>query len=514
MPLLWLLTTVGAASSSLGQLPAQSASPSTVSSDGRPIACRDWRDCREQALAARTRKDYELFHDLAWRTMQTAPPKNADVMLLLARAQALSGRPHDALVMIQRLADMGVGVDVSSDDFARTRELPGWPDVAMRFVRPAADATASAGPVSTGSTASTASPGSPSAPSVKAPPAPGAPGAPGATVAPSGAVATAGTSIAPPSGPRGASARTVPPMAPPAAAAIPPSAKGVPLPVQPAARTDAARFAASRFTAGGLAFDAVSRRFVIGDALDRKLFVVGVNGGQSTDMVRADSAGFEDVAAVEIDDRRGDLWVAGAAGALHRLQLVSGRPLKTYRSITSAGAVHLTDLAVTPSGAVVGLDAEGRRLMTLGRGAETLAVTMPLSLDDAHSLALDDEDSGFVAFAEGVARVDLRARSVSPLTAPDGVNLVGIARIRVHRGAIYALQRVEANGSSTTDVARILRLDLNAGARRVTKATVIDADGASVERPFLTIDGDDLYYVARDNADADRPFVVRRLALR
>lgn len=303
-------------------------------------------------------------------------------------------------------------------------------------------------------------------------------------------------------------------MAPPAAAAIPPSAKGVPLPVQPAARTDAARFAASRFTAGGLAFDAVSRRFVIGDALDRKLFVVGVNGGQSTDMVRADSAGFEDVAAVEIDDRRGDLWVAGAAGALHRLQLVSGRPLKTYRSITSAGAVHLTDLAVTPSGAVVGLDAEGRRLMTLGRGAETLAVTMPLSLDDAHSLALDDEDSGFVAFAEGVARVDLRARSVSPLTAPDGVNLVGIARIRVHRGAIYALQRVEANGSSTTDVARILRLDLNAGARRVTKATVIDADGASVERPFLTIDGDDLYYVARDNADADRPFVVRRLALR
>lgn len=303
-------------------------------------------------------------------------------------------------------------------------------------------------------------------------------------------------------------------MVPPAAAAIPPSVKGVPLPVQPAARTDAARFAASRFTAGGLAFDAVSRRFVIGDALDRKLFVVGVNGGQSTDMVRADSAGFEDVAAVEIDDRRGDLWVAGAGGALHRLQLVSGRPLKTYRSITSAGAVHLTDLAVTPSGAVVGLDAEGKRLMTLGRGAETLAVTMPLSLDDAHSLALDDEDSGFVAFAQGVARVDLRARSVTPLTAPDGVNLGGIARIRVHRGAIFALQRVEANGSSTTDAARILRLDLNAAARRVTKATVIDADGASVERPFLTIDGDDLYYVARDNADADRPFVVRRLALR
>ena len=52
-------------------------------------------------------------------------------MYLLARAQCLSGRPHDALVMLRRLADAGVATDAdTNDDFRLTRELPGWPEVA------------------------------------------------------------------------------------------------------------------------------------------------------------------------------------------------------------------------------------------------------------------------------------------------------------------------------------------------------------------------------------------------
>ena len=55
-------------------------------------------------------------------------------MYLLARAQALSGRPHDALIMLQRLAEMGVASDAATnDDFVRTRQLPGWPDLLARI---------------------------------------------------------------------------------------------------------------------------------------------------------------------------------------------------------------------------------------------------------------------------------------------------------------------------------------------------------------------------------------------
>ena len=39
--------------------------------------------------------------------------------------------------------------------------------------------------------------------------------------------------------------------------------------------SDAARFSTGNFLAAGFAYDAVSRRFVIGDALGQKLIVVG-----------------------------------------------------------------------------------------------------------------------------------------------------------------------------------------------------------------------------------------------
>src|SRR5262245_50652831 len=96
--------------------------------------CTEWHQCRELALAAADRGDYEVFHDLAWRAVQTGPPRDPALMLLLARAQSLSGRPHDALVMLQRLAEMGVGADAAAgDDFVRTRQLPGWPEVQARL---------------------------------------------------------------------------------------------------------------------------------------------------------------------------------------------------------------------------------------------------------------------------------------------------------------------------------------------------------------------------------------------
>src|SRR6267142_5085907 len=102
----------------------------------RDVGCAEWRDCRQLALAAADRGEYETFHDLAWRAVQTGPPKDPALMLLLARAQALSGRPHDALVMIQRLAEMGVPSDADTNqDFSRTRQLPGWPEVSALIDR-------------------------------------------------------------------------------------------------------------------------------------------------------------------------------------------------------------------------------------------------------------------------------------------------------------------------------------------------------------------------------------------
>src|SRR5437868_713368 len=115
--------------------------------DTRPRAeCRAWQDCREQALAAATTQDYESFHDLAWRTVQLGPKNDPALMYLLARAQSLSGRPADALVMLQRLAQMGTKTDAATDDdFRRVRALPGW----SQFDAPAAPSSETQPPPAT-----------------------------------------------------------------------------------------------------------------------------------------------------------------------------------------------------------------------------------------------------------------------------------------------------------------------------------------------------------------------------
>src|SRR4051812_47881639 len=89
--------------------------------------CQDWHECRQLAVDAAARQDYERFHDLAWRTVQLGPKNDPALMYQLARAQSLSGRPADALVMLQRLAQTGTKTDAATnDDFRRVRALAGW----------------------------------------------------------------------------------------------------------------------------------------------------------------------------------------------------------------------------------------------------------------------------------------------------------------------------------------------------------------------------------------------------
>src|SRR3954471_19512361 len=91
-----------------------------------PAACPDAASCRTEAEAAAARGEFEAFHDLAWRAVQKGRPNDPALMFLLARAQALSGRPEDALVMLGRLADMHAPVDLTLHDFDRVRLRPGW----------------------------------------------------------------------------------------------------------------------------------------------------------------------------------------------------------------------------------------------------------------------------------------------------------------------------------------------------------------------------------------------------
>ena len=313
MAVLFLTLLMALAGDAVAAVPASFQPP-------RDGDCAEWRACRELALAAAKRGEYETFHDLAWRAVQTGPQKDPSLMYLLARAQALSGRPHDALIMLQRLADMGVASDVAADDdFSRTRQLRDWPAVAARIAAAAAVVPAAVVP-----------------------------------------------------------ATVVPVAVSPSPSSAPSPAPGLPV-ISLAPATSAVRFSTTPFTVSGLAYDAISRRFVFGDRRGRKLIVVDERSNQPVDLVRADSAGFLDISAVEIDAKRGDLWVASTAAAdgagtatLHRLQLVSGRPLRAYPVAALLEPVKLVDLAVNPAGAVLVLDSVTPQLLVLRPGGTAL----------------------------------------------------------------------------------------------------------------------------------------------
>jgi len=51
--------------------------------DNPPVpvpACQEWRDCQRLALDAYARGEYERFHDLAWRTVQTEPARDTNMV--------------------------------------------------------------------------------------------------------------------------------------------------------------------------------------------------------------------------------------------------------------------------------------------------------------------------------------------------------------------------------------------------------------------------------------------------
>ncbi|HEV3060437.1 MAG TPA: hypothetical protein VGY48_19490 [Vicinamibacterales bacterium] len=426
-------------------------------------ACREWRECQRLALDAAERRDYEAFHDLAWRAVQTGPSKDPALMYLLARAQCLSGRPHDALIMLERLAAMGVATDAdTSDDFQRTRALPGWTEVATAIeqIRIA---------------------------SLPA----------GSARAPSGA---------------------------PALPAPRPDASDL-MAFAPETVEQPVRVSTPRFAAGGLAYDAVSRRFVVGDHHGRKLLVVREGADHTDDLVRADSAGFREIAAIEVDGRRGDLWVAtgipdGSNWALHKLQLVSGRLLRAFPVAAKLEPLKIIDLAVSHAGVVLALDSLGSRLFVLRPGRTSLEPLPKMALPGLASVAAtSDELTVYVAHAAGVARVDLRSGTVLPVVAPAGLEFGVIERLRWHRNALLTVES-DANGSR-----RVVRFSLDASGRAVTAATIIDASIPAAAGPtFATVSDDELSYIIADPDRSGVPsqdtppaqladFIIRRIHL-
>jgi hypothetical protein len=418
------------------------------------VECRDWRQCRQLALDAYVSGDYERFHDLAWKTVQAGPARDPDLMFLLARAQSLSGRPHDALVMLGRLAEMGVATDTAaSDEFQVVRTLPGWPAVEALIAAVARPAPAD----------------SLKAPSSPAPPA------------------------REPSASRGSSSLFT--------------------------AEDAVRVPATTLNPTGLSYDRVSGRFVVADRHARKLVIIDERSRHVVDLVSAESAGFHEITALEIDPRRGELWVVSADApgtdsrpmtSLHKVQLVSGRPLAALPLPEPFGAARFDDVAVSEGGTVFVLDGLGGRIFRLGSDQRSFVVAAARGLGRPTSLAPSDDRNVYVAHAEGIVRLDVSTGAVTPLSGPKDVELTGFERVRWDRDSLIGIQRL-ADGTR-----RVVSLRLARTGGRALSMDVIAPD-VSMPDPMAATLSEHVFYFVTDEprgSGAEPEIIVRRAQLR
>lgn len=358
-----------------------------------PAVCADAADCRRQAVEAAARGDHELAHDYAWRAVQKGKKNDPDLMLVLARAQSLSGRPGDALVMLGRVVDLGRTPDVVNDpDFAPVRALAGWPELASRL---------------TGAPPPAAAPPAPSAPVPAAPSAPVAPSAP----------AVESLSF---------SAPNLDPFA--------------------LAHDSVSR----RFVIG----DRRAHRLLIVDEVSKNTvnYVSASSAGFYDELTAFSIDARRGDLWVASARGNGD----ERASVVHKLQLVSGRTLLEARADEKSGAVRFVGVTTTPDGTVYALDAAGNRLFRARPGSRTFDDVMRFDTAIGSAVAAVDDHTLYVGGAKGLLRVDPIAKTTAAVKTPEQLtgfeslvwrsgSLIGVERV----AESYLVVRVKLDAAGT-----------------------------------------------------------------
>lgn len=414
--------------------------------------CTRSEECQQLALESAAREEFETFHELAWRAVQTGKKNDPELMFLLARAQSLSGRPDDALVMLTRLADRGIFHPEAETlaDFNRMRDMAGWPKLLERMRVAASTIPPVSSPAEVPST--------PSSP----PPTPPAPVAPA---------------------PRSASASTR------SIASAPEERKEISPTVVPVDGIIAVPTTVG--TPVGMAYDRVSARMIVADDSSATLKVISESSGNAVDLVSRGWGGGYHTNALVIDSKRGDLWVVGGRTAdaphsiVHRLQLISGRLLYSVPPPEDAGETQFTAVALS-SASVFVLDAEGGRIFELAPAGKTLRLRSTLPIHNLTGLTLANDAVAYVSHAGGILRVDLATKRSESVKSSPGIALDGIEWIGYFENSLLAVQR--ANDGAMAAVR--LRFD-----RSGHTVTAVDAFGAAAAKS-ATLLGDTFFFVS------------------
>jgi sugar lactone lactonase YvrE len=286
------------------------------------------------------------------------------------------------------------------------------------------------------------------------------------------------------------------------------AANAAPLPKSTATAT----LAEADFFPEGISHDSARGVWYLGSIRHRKVARITA-GGTSTDIVGEGQDGLWAVMGVRADPASETLWVSTAAipqmagyvaadsgrSGIYAFDLPSGRLKARYLLPASAPGHLLGDLIVAPNGDVYATDSQDPVIWRVVKGSDQAQefVRHPL-FRSLQGPAMDPSGRTlYVAdYSHGVLAVDLNTRAVTLLPTPARTTVLGIDGLVWHQGALLGVQ----NGVAP---ARIVRMALDAGGRRITDVTVLDRHSTVATEPTIgTVWGKSFFYVANSQWEA------------
>jgi hypothetical protein len=259
-----------------------------------------------------------------------------------------------------------------------------------------------------------------------------------------------------------------------------------------------------------LAFDFSTGTWLVGSLAKRKLVRI-TRDGSATDLLAGPD--MLRVLGIHVDSARSHFWFAtyapgtgaGAPGErppsesrLFKCDLRTGRIVRNYAPRDSGGHVF-NDLAIAANGDVFVTDTERGWLYRIHATVDSLEVFVRPDAEKfsgANGIALSADGSVlYVAFIEGIARVDLRTRRIERLHSTAATSTGGIDGLYWYRGDLLAVQ-------NPPGLRRVLRYELAADGRSIRKAEVLERGDSLLGVPTTgAVVGTQFYFIANSQVD-------------
>lgn len=259
------------------------------------------------------------------------------------------------------------------------------------------------------------------------------------------------------------------------------------------------------FLPEGIAYDSTQKRFLMGSLVHQAVAAFTPNGTATT--VVAHTPRMLRVVGVHVDAPRNRLWFAtwapdsapradstAEAASLTRLflaDLASGHVVKSWVPDGGRPGHLLNDFVITDDGSLYITDTDEGSIYRLASPQDTLERFLrpdPVRFSATNGItSAPDGRVLYVAFLQGIARVDVESKSVALMPAPDTVSTASIDGLYWYRGSLMGVQGIPS-------LERVVQYFLSPDGQRITAGAVLERGHPIVVQPTTGTLVDSLFY--------------------